>query len=341
MKKKILLVLFALIMVFSLTSCKPKEKTYTKEQYTLELNLESDNINILQLTDIHMGQMDKAEDHYNFMKKVFDAANDKIDTIDLVVVTGDLFTFATKENARDLFTFFDSLETPWTVTFGNHDEQCYFSIDWLTSYLNGLNKLRLENGSSYCYFIDHQDDDVKGNSNFVIDAKYNGTTFEKIIIMDSNRYYYGDYNYYDYMDETQVNWYKKMVEGETSVESLMFFHIPLPEFSEYDDTNNYALGTWKEKACVPEKNIGFFDVIKEKGTKGIFVGHDHINDYVVNHEKVVFSYGVKATNRVYYEEGMLGGTFINASGSDFNEGSIAHILFENYNSEATIESLGD
>lgn len=39
-------------------------------------------------------------------------------------------------------------------------------------------------------------------------------------------------------------------------------------------------GTFGEDPCVPLLNTGFFDkVIEMKNIKGIFVGHDHNNDY--------------------------------------------------------------
>ena len=45
-------------------------------------------------------------------------------------------------------------------------------------------------------------------------------------------------------------------------------------------------------------------------TKGMFFGHDHVNNFRAEYEGVLFAYGVKATNRIYYEDVMLGGQVI-------------------------------
>ena len=51
---------------------------------------------------------------------------------------------------------------------------------------------------------------------------------------------------------------------------------PLP------DENAILIGTRMEKACAPELNTGMFTAMKEAGdVMGMFVGHDHDNDYAV------------------------------------------------------------
>ena len=193
------------------------------KDYILELDYKSD-YRILQLTDTHIGDKDNVQLHYDFMDLTIKEANP-----DLIVVTGDVFTFASRHTAKEFFDFLDSYEVPWTLTFGNHDEQCFFSIDWLTSELNSR--------GGYCIFKDVQDDDVQGNANFAINLKKDNKVFEQLIIMDSNRYNFKGYFGYDYFKEDQINWYKELVDYTTSqnggvVDSLMFYHIPLPEVND-------------------------------------------------------------------------------------------------------------
>ena len=285
------------------------------KDYILELDYKSD-YRILQLTDIHIGDKDNVQLHYDFMDLTIKEAKP-----DLIVVTGDVFTFASRHTAKEFFDFLDSYKVPWTLTFGNHDEQCFFSIDWLTSELNKR--------GGYCIFKDIQDDGVQGNANFAINLKQEDKVFEQLIIMDSNRYNFKGYFGYDYFKEDQINWYKELVDyttsqnGGTPVESLMFYHIPLPEVNDAwaaakadpslikNPENAKEKAQENEAPCNPKYNSGFFDVIKEKGsTKGMYFGHDHINNYIVCYEGIDFGYGIKATDRVYSDDNLLGGRVI-------------------------------
>lgn len=64
---------------------------------------------------------------------------------------------------------------------------------------------------------------------------------------------------------------------------LLLFHIPLPEYNEAARSENAILrGTRMEEACAPKLNTGMFAAMKEAGdVMGMFVGHDHDNDYAV------------------------------------------------------------
>ena len=309
MKKNIVPLFFTTALL--LTACGGKE--YSPSDYIAGSLDYRDGFRILQLTDIHMSDKDDQDLHYSFMDVLIKDA--KKEKVDFMVVTGDLFTFASKSTAKRLFKFLDSYDIPWTVVFGNHDEQTYFSVDWMTSYLN--------NFGHNCMFKDLQDDKVQGNCNFAINLKNpDGSIHNQLIFMDSNRYYFGNYFGYDYFKDNQQKWYKDLVDYTTGqndgavVNSLMFYHIPLPEIDKICDKDvmkpgdagyNFIYGEKGEKSCPPDNNSGFFDVIKEKGsTKAMFFGHDHINNFEADYEGVKFCYGIKSTDRIYFEEKMLG-----------------------------------
>lgn len=275
---------------------------YEISEYFLDVDYKTD-FRILHLSDTHIAAKDYQERQFKFLDLTIRDSN-----CDMIVVTGDLFTFADKATAIRYFDFLDSYGKPWTVTFGNHDEQCYFSVDWMTNYLN--------NYGSNCKFIDLQADDVFGNSNFVINLNKNGKTFEHLIIMDSNRYHYGfDYFGYDYFKKDQIEWYKRVLDyskdknGEV-VKSLMFYHIPLPEINDIDPST-YISGELREDPCPPKYNSGFFDVIKSYGsTTGMYFGHDHVNDFVANYQGIDFAYAITSTDRIYALKDLMGGRVI-------------------------------
>lgn len=299
-----------MLLVFALTSCAQKND-HAISDYIMDLDIsDHDDFKILQLTDIHVANKDDRERQYDFLDKTITEAN-----ADMIVITGDLFTFGDKKVVRELFDFLDSYNIPWTCTFGNHDEQCYFSIDYLTDYLNHY--------GSNCIFRDLQDDDVFGNANFAINLNKDGKLFEQLILMDSNRYNFGEYIGYDYIKPDQIAWYDELVDYTAQqnggvADSLLFFHIPLPEWNDAweayengDPDAEYLYGVKNEKTCSPDHNSGFFDKILEKGsTKLIAVGHDHLNNFIIKYKGVYLAYGVNSTDRIYFTEELLGGRLI-------------------------------
>ena len=138
--------------------------------------------------------------------------------------------------------------------------------------------------------------------------------------MDSNRYHFGfDYNGYDYFKTKQMEWYSDMVDYSAELngtpgnpaKSLMFYHIPLPEINDaYDaakESGAIKYGEKREDCCPPDVNQGFFKIIDDKNaTNGMFFGHDHINNFEVEYKDVLFCYGLKSTDRIYYDDDMLG-----------------------------------
>ena len=292
----------AFISLLALSACGTRE--YKPQDYILEMNYKSD-FRILQLTDIHLSDKDDRETQFKFLDLLYQDASNP----DLVVVTGDLFTFAGKDTAKSLFNYFNSKKVPWTVCFGNHDEQCYFSVDWLTETLSNL--------GSYCMFKDLQDDNVNGNCNFVINLKEGNKVHDQLFVMDSNRYNFDLSQLgYDCFKQDQIDWYESVVKytkeqnGDT-VNSLMFYHIPLPEvnpaWEEAKNANAVIYGEKREASCPPDHDYGFFTKIKELGsTKAMFFGHDHINNFEVDYQGVKFCYGIKSTDRIYHDEDMLG-----------------------------------
>lgn len=321
------------LMALLLTSC-GATRHYEAKDYILEMPWK-DNFRILQLNDIHIGVKDDQELQFEFLDLTINspAANP-----DLIVICGDLFTFGNRATAKRTFKWLDSHKIPWTVTWGNHDEQCTYSIDWVTGYLNDLN----DSEESYCIFKDLQDDDIMGNANFAINLMKDNKVKEQIIIMDSNRYNFGQYQgqkqeyeaytYYDAFHEEQVDWYSNLVSyttaqnGGTPVPSVSFFHIPLPEYktayNEYvdngnQDTENVKLvigqkeDAEREGIAAPKINTGMFQAMLDgHSTNGVFVAHDHKNNWALEYKGITLSFGVNSSDRVYLDKNLIGGQIV-------------------------------
>ncbi len=319
--KKILSIALCIAMLLCVTAC-GEENSPDISEYILETEYKPD-FRILQLTDIHLANKDNRQLHYDFLDLTISEAD-----ADMIVLCGDNFTFADRAVAKELFAFIDSYGIPWSVTFGNHDEQCYFSVDWLTEYLN-------EFGSN-CLFKDIPNDGVFGYANYAVNLMEDGKAKEQIIIFDSNRYYYGYYQGYDWIKDDQIEWYEKLVKhtkaenGET-VPSVCFFHIPIPEFqTAWDEAQAGSsdaileYGEMNEPCSCPKHNSGLFDKMLELGsTKAVCCGHDHVNNSRILYKGIYLIYGVNSDDRIYYNENMMGGHVVVVH--DDNSLSFEHI----------------
>jgi hypothetical protein len=112
-------------------------------------------------------------------------------------------------------------------------------------------------------------------------------------MLDSGSYCYSDCGY---IKNEQINWYKKLSISikrnfDKKTPSLMFFHIPLRQQCMIWE-NGKAIGNRNEEECSQKIDKGLFPVLIEMGdVKGVFVGHDHINDYVGSINGIILGYG--------------------------------------------------
>ena len=90
--------------------------------------------------------------------------------------------------------------------------------------------------------------------------------------------------------------------------ALAFFHIPLPEYNEAARTENAILrGTRMEEACAPKLNTGMFAAMKEAGdVMGMFVGHDHDNDYAVMWKGILWLMDASPVENTEYNHCLTG-----------------------------------
>ena len=91
-------ILFSSVFLMCLSACSTNVRHDIKE-YILETNYK-DNYRILQLTDIHLSDKDNYQTHFDFMDLTIKEANP-----DMIIVTGDIFTFASKTTAKRLFNW--------------------------------------------------------------------------------------------------------------------------------------------------------------------------------------------------------------------------------------------
>ncbi len=312
-----LLILILLFLSLTLVSCGANTKDYYTDDTPMTIAMKSDSLKILQLTDLHLTYGVDASDRKTFAGiKALVENND----YDLIVITGDLTLspFGPSLFAR-LVRFMESLKTPWTFVFGNHESD----YNPYTAYLDKIKN------TQYLYFKVGPEMDGGGYGNFRIDFTKDGQPFYTAYFLDSHAErtdYTSEQVEYDYLKVSQVDWYINHVKLD-STDSIMFMHIPLRQFTKAvkDDPSTYN-GTFGEDKVYPQGvDTGMFDaIVFYDKTKGVFVGHDHLNDFSFTYKRVLLAYG-QVTGYSAYGDLPRGGRVIDVSST--GEMS-SHIILE-------------
>lgn len=307
-----------------------------------------ENFKVMQLTDIHIGggafSNWKDDMAINAVAKMIQAEKP-----DLVIATGDIAypvpfqsgTFNNKKEAEIFATLMEQLDVYWAVVFGNHDTEIY-------SYYSreDISNVYSEDRWEHCLFLSG-DSDVDGYGNYNINVQNSkGITTHTYILMDSHAYRdtdkFGIKWDYDNIHENQVEWYRKTIErvnrenlaafenlsivekglylasiGATTlptVQSSLFFHIPLVEYKDawteyqqngYKDTEDMQyitgkMGEENEMVCCGVGEDNLFETVLELGsTKNIFCGHDHLNNIRMRYKGVYLNYGMSIDHLAY------------------------------------------
>ena len=243
---------------------------------------------IVQFTDIHWKYGNPASDEAGQrMAEVLDAEKP-----DFVMFTGDLiFAKPAREGLDKALEAATSRGIPFAVTWGNHDDEQDLKREELSAYV----ATKPGNLTSTV-------EGISGVTNYALTIKSaNGKGDAAIIyVFDSNSYSpIKEVKGYDWIKHDQVEWYIRTSKQYTAANNgkpmpaLAFFHIPLPEYHEaVQNEGSYFVGTRKEKACAPALNSGLATAMLEAGdVMGVFVGHDHVNDYVVDWRGILLGYG--------------------------------------------------
>lgn len=242
---------------------------------------------IVQFTDVHFKPGNPASDvALKRINEVLDAERP-----DLVVFTGDLIYAAPANTAlRTVLSCASSHKVPFVVTFGNHDDE------------QGKTRAELYDVIRSIPFNVQPDRGEKESPDYVLPLKSSDGMQDAALLycLDSHAYSkLPDVKGYDWFTFDQIDWYRKQSASYTARHSgkplpaLAFFHIPLPEYNQAaSDENTILIGSRMEKACAPELNTGMFTAMKECGdVMGMFVGHDHDNDYTVMWKGILLGYG--------------------------------------------------
>ena len=281
---------------------------------------------ILMFTDLQLwSNLSDNNETYELMDELVERVQP-----DMIVLPGDNVSGLTTDILlKRLIKHMESYKIPWACTYGNHDAEGDADKDAIDEYLLSL---------EYCVY-ERGDPAITGHGNYyrnVTDAS--GKPIMTLFMMDSNMYDEANGGY-DHFHEDQIEWYKNTVQsiaeetnGDASkvVPSLAFFHIPMQEFkTAYDAAKKDGgklFGYRFEDECPPIQDDQMFETMVELGsTKGVFVGHDHMNNYEVEYSGIRLCYGLSCDHNIYLVP-MRGGNLINikADGSFTTQKLMCH-----------------
>ena len=254
---------------------------------------------IVQFTDVHWIYDDpKSEEAAERMREVLDAERP-----DLVVYTGDII-FAKPAAPALQRALEPAIERgiPFAVTWGNHDDEQDMTRAELSAYIKDMKG----NLTSHT-------EGISGQTNYTLSVKSSDGRRDAAVlyIFDSHSYSKIErVKGYDWIKHDQVAWYIEQSKAFTAknggapLPALAFMHIPLPEMRDMTQNQNiYMVGTRKEMVCAPEINTGLATAMLSAGdVRGLFVGHDHVNDYVVDWYGILMGYGRFTGGKTVYHD---------------------------------------
>jgi predicted phosphodiesterase len=277
--KKICLLIIFFLLTLSVSACKQENAIIWTDNDTFNLEVKSDTIKILQLTDLHLafGISNRDQMTYDLIENLA-----KSDDYDLIVITGDMTMSPHAPSLfRGLIKHMESLEIPWTFVFGNHDND-------FNDYSELLEQIH---DTTYLYFKNGPKMLDGGIGNFKINFIYQDDIIYHAYFLDSKterKIYSEEEGEYGYLSTAQVSWYENSVSTDL-VESVVFMHIPL---RQYIDPEIYDGEFQEDKVYAQGIDTGFFDVMVSNGmSKAVFVGHDHLNDFSFTKDDILLAYG--------------------------------------------------
>lgn len=289
---------------------------------------------ILQLTDLHLKGtvFSKKND-----KDIFSSVYKIVQSVkpDLIIFTGDVAMpiasplFDLVLAANTIGTLMENIGIPWTLTYGNHDCEGGLNKSTVSAYYESLEHCIFQKGPEFKKL--NKSWAPEGNT-FINILNADGSHNTSLALLDSNMYVkVGKNSNYDNIHDDQTDWYEKElvkladkynVSSVENLQTLAFYHIPTIELKEAYDLYleessevSYFGGETNEEICNSYYRGGFFDkMVDLKSTKGVFFGHDHVNDLSLKYRGIVLSYGLT----LRYNVDKRGGTVITLEKDEAN-----------------------
>ncbi|KAK2021892.1 Metallo-dependent phosphatase [Colletotrichum zoysiae] len=219
----------------------------------------------------------------NFIGEILD-----VEKPDLVVLTGDQVHHDIPDTQSALFKVVAPIikrSIPFAAVFGNHDSEGTHALsrEEQMSILQNLPFSLCEPGPEH----------VDGIGNFclqVLAPEPSQTPVADLYFLDSHGEISSEIRKPDYdpIKQSQIDWFTDISHAQRLARekdnsdnafhlSLVFQHIPLPEFG--DPRLSIHNGHRGEPSESPSCNTHFYDALAKAGVSALGCGHDHVNDF--------------------------------------------------------------
>jgi predicted phosphodiesterase len=252
---------------------------------------EDGEFKIVQFTDMHICE-EKSEYRTAELMKTYGRLSRIInqERPDLIVLTGDIVTDGNRAKGWErILDTLNKYQIPFCYMNGNHDPERYSRTEIASFVVSSPYSLNELNKAGE--LADMEIEVLSSKDNKVASLLY---------CLDSRDYSTLEHvKGYGWSSIEQVSWLRNSClkrtkdNGGAPVNSLAFFHICLPEYSQaWDNPKKNSKGRAAENECPGALNTGMFAAMVETASvMGVFVGHDHDNDYVVADNGVALGYG--------------------------------------------------
>ncbi len=269
-------------------------------------------LRIAQFADLHFG--DGKSMYHNTQEartRDFMAYVVETEKPDLIICSGDQVMSAGVAKTKEFVALMDSYQTPWVFVWGNHDAE----LKTLGYSKREVSAALANSGSPYLLYADGYTERGKENryGNFSISVldPTGEKTVGALIILDSGSYVYEDEAYQE-ITQGQVSWYRQEIDrlqavyeaGQpdtgTTVPTVAFAHMPLPDFSAAcrkaaaGDGAEFVIDdgrVWGGGAAGDTPRSPLFEAMAAKGsTKAYFVGHYHSAGYQVRMDGILLGF---------------------------------------------------
>lgn len=280
-----------------------------KDGYAVFTKPSDRDFKVLQLTDMHFGRGILSVKSDKLARNAVITLVERVKP-DLIIITGDnvypipIFSgsFNNMRESKYVGELMESFGIPWTMTFGNHDTEPFatHTRKELLDYYSSLENCLLTDGAP----------GVFGTGNHIILLENeDGAKNTAFVMLDSNMYLNKSFfSTFDNVHDDQIEWYKreitKLSDGK-KLQSLAFMHMPPVEYRDAwaklkmgkTDEVTYHCGTIAEVndhvGFSRRKEGHFFEEMLAFGScKGIFCGHDHLNNISMTYKGIRLTYGM-------------------------------------------------
>ena len=245
---------------------------------------------ILQFADTHYISGDpRSERSLNNVIEMLDTEKP-----DFVIFTGDvIFGSPAEASAREILQPLVDRKIPFAVALGNHDSDFELSRTDIFKVYRSV-KGNVNTPDDLC---------LHGCSNDILTlAGPNGVDRVFYLFDSGNRDYMAGVSSWGYVHSDQIEWYRNASRyftaqnGGKPVPSIVFQHIPVPEYNQAmldkGDKARFMKGNLGEEPASPIFNSGQYVALREMGdVQAMVTGHDHNNDFVLMWQGFFFIYG--------------------------------------------------